>query len=110
MNKLNKHSQAQLTLLSFACLSVPLYIMALWIYLSNQDIPENILVEQFHSFFPLSLQGKYAAIYLSLVFSAFALIISGIAFPRTERFARVVNVIILLFAGALFMVNLTGLV
>ncbi len=99
-----------LLLTSIALLSVliPISIVALWISLIQQEIPHEEMLSPFRSYFPPILRERSATINLSLFTSAIALILSGFALPRSENFARFVNISILVVAGALFLFNLNS--
>jgi len=94
-----------LTFLGLVCLSIPISILGLWIYVTNSVINQDEMVTTFNSFIPDFLQGRYTINYLSIAFCILAIIISTINLKSSGKIWKA-NMIILVFSSLLLLLNL----
>lgn len=95
-----------LTFLGLICLSIPLSIQVLWIYVFNLGNNQAERVEIFHSYFPDFLLGRFDITYLSIACCISTIIFSSISLKLSGGFWKSLNIIILIFSVLLLLLNL----
>jgi hypothetical protein len=106
MGKSNQFLLKILTVLSLIFLSFPLLIYRLWIKAFNLGTSQSERVSIFNSYFPDSLQGRWDTTYLSISFCLLAIILSSICLKLSQKFWKILNIIILIFSSLLLLLNL----
>jgi len=105
MEILNPRIMKILTFMGIVSLSVSLTILGLWIHAFNIGDNQAERVAVFNNYFPDFLQGRSAVSYLSLAFSALAIVISSICLNSSGKIWKV-NMLILVFSCLLLLLNL----
>ena len=106
MGKSNQFLLKILTVSSLIFLSFPLLIYRLWIKAFNLGTSQSERVSIFNSYFPDSLQGRWDTTYLSISFCLLAIILSSICLKLSQKFWKILNIIILIFSSLLLLLNL----
>lgn len=88
------------------CLSFPVSIQALWIYVFNLDITQPEKYERFQSYLPGLLHGQYTINLLSLAFCFAAIILSSICLRTKLILWKLVNILVLVLSILLLLFNL----
>ena len=97
-----------LKLLTFAgliCISIPVSIQGLWMYVAHSGTNQAESVASFHSYFPDFLNGRYAINYFSIAFCITAIVISTINLKSSGKIWKT-NMIILVISILLLLLNL----
>jgi len=98
-----------LTFLGLACLFIPILIIGLWMRAFNLGDNQIDRVAIFNNYFPGFLQGQYSTTYLSLISCLLAIILSSISLKLPGKLWKALNILILIFASLLFLLNVFGL-
>lgn len=93
------------TLVSLICLSVPISIYGLWIYVFDLGTSQAERVAIFNDYFPDFLHGRWDITYVGIAFSTAAIAFSSIGL-RLSKMWKVLNIIILIFSSLLLLLNL----
>ena len=88
---------------------IPASILALWMYAFNQGSTQAERLVVFHAYLPELLHPYNASSVLSLVCCALAVVFSAISNSAASGVRRVSNVLVMLLASLLFMLNLFGM-
>jgi hypothetical protein len=94
------------SLLGVLCVSIPVSIQALWIYVFNLDISQPEKTERFQSYLPEFLHGQYGINLLSLALCIAAIILSSISLRTTVKLWKFVNIFVLVLSILLLLLNL----
>ncbi|MDP2176221.1 MAG: hypothetical protein Q8K70_09975 [Bacteroidota bacterium] len=95
-----------LTFIGLLCFSIPLSIFILWQYAYNMGDNQFNRVEIFKSYFPNFLQERYDTAYLSLAFCLLSIILSSLSLKLSGYLWKTLNIIILVLAILLMLLNL----
>jgi len=94
------------TFIGLICMLIPLSIYGLWINAFNMGTSQVERVSVFNGYLPDYLQGSGDVTYLSMIFCVLAIILSSICLKILGKPLRVLNIIILIFASLLLLLNL----
>ncbi|MFT6971747.1 MAG: amino acid permease [Roseivirga sp.] len=106
MKSPNKNYVKIVTLVSLACLSIPLTIYGVWLYVFDLGTTQAERVEIFHGYFPDFLHGRWDTTYVSIIFCVLAIILSSKNMKLSVKIWKAVNIIILVLSGLLLLLNL----
>jgi hypothetical protein len=106
MKTSNPHLSKILTFLGLICLTIPLSIQVLWIYVFNLGTNQTERVEIFHSYFPVFLHGKFSLTYLSMALGISAIILASIGLKLSGKLWKALNIIVLVFSILLLLLNI----
>ena len=95
-----------LTFLGVLCISIPILLQGLWIYVFNLADNQSDRVAILHSYFPEFLNGRYITTYLALAFCLLAIILSSISLKLSGILWKSLNIIILIIGCLLLLLNL----
>ncbi len=98
-----------LTYLGLVCFFIPLSILGLWIYAFDLEDNQTDRVAIFNSYFPNFLHGRYDTTYLSLAFCLLSIVLSSVSLKLSGKLWKAMNIVILVFAIMLLLLNLFGL-
>lgn len=93
------------SLVSLACLSIPVSIYALWIYVIDLGSTQAENVTIFKSYFPGFLQGRWSTTLLSIVFCIASIILSNISLKLSQILWRILNYTVLTISSLLLLLN-----
>jgi len=95
------------TLISLMCLLIPVSIYGLWIYVFDLGTTQFERVTIFKTYFPEFLGGRWSTTILGILLCAIAIVLSGISFSKLlSKFWKSLNLVILIVAGLLFLLNI----
>lgn len=95
-----------LTFLGVLCISIPILMQGLWIYVFNLADNQSDRVAILHNYFPEFLHGRYITTYLALAFCLLAIILSSISLKLSGILWKSLNIIILIIGCLLLLLNL----
>ncbi len=95
-----------LTFLGLLCVSIPLLLQGLWIYVRSLADNQADAVALFQSYQPECLQGQYAYLYLSVAFSLLAIIFSSMSLKISEKLWKFLNTITLILGSLMLILSL----
>jgi len=95
-----------LTILGLLCVSIPILLQGLWIYVRSLADKQADAVALFQSYQPEYLQGPYAALYLSVAFSLLAIILSSMCLKISEKLWKFLNTITLISGSLMLLLSL----
>jgi len=95
-----------LSILGLICLSIPLTMFGLWQYAYNQADNQLERVAVFKGFFPSFLHERYDIANISLVSCLLAIILSSVSLKLKDTQWKTMNLVCLILASALFLLNL----
>jgi len=95
-----------LTFLGLLCVSIPMLLIGLWIYVRSLAATHDDAGALFQSYQPECLQGPYANLYLSLIFSVLAIFFSSMGLKLSGKLWKFLNAIILILASLMFFLYL----
>jgi hypothetical protein len=81
-------------------------LQGLWIYVRSLADNQADAVALFQSYQPEYLQGPYAFLYLSVVFSLLAIIFSSMSLKISEKLWKFLNTIILILGSLMLILSL----
>ena len=95
-----------LTFIGLLCLSIPISILGIWIYVFNlaDNQPDRLAI--LYSYFPDFLHGQYTTSFLSVAFCISAIILSSISVKLSGILWKSLNIIILIIGCLLLLLNL----
>lgn len=88
------------------CLSIPLSLLGIWIYVFNLADNQSDRVAILHSYFPEFLHGRYVTTYISVAFCLLTIILSNISLKLSGILWKTLNIIILIISILLLLLNL----
>ena len=106
MKSLNHSMLKIFTLLGLVCMSVPLSIYGLWLYVIDLGTTHAERVAIFKEYFPEFLNGRWGTTFLSIVFCILAIIFSSISLKLSGKLWKVLNIIILVLSSLLLLLNI----
>ncbi len=104
--KLNPPLLKLLTFLGVLCISIPILLQGLWIYVFSLADNQSDAVTILQSYYPECLHGPYATIYISLAFCLLTIILSSISLKLSGKLWKTLNTIILIFGSLILLLNL----
>lgn len=93
------------TLVSFACMSIPVSIYVLWLYVIDLGSTQAERVTIFNSYFPEFLHERWDTTLVSIVFCISSIILSNISLSLSQKIWRILNYIILVISSLLLALN-----
>jgi hypothetical protein len=106
MKKLNQIQLKIVTLVSLICVSIPLSICGLWIYVFYLGTSQVERVAIFHDYLPDVLSGRWDTTYLSILFCISSIILSLIGLNSSSTLLKVTNILIVILSSILLLLNL----
>ena len=106
---MKRFSQNQLkiaTVVSFICLSVPVSIFAIWIYVIDIELSQAEQVSIFNNYFPDFLHGRWDTTILSIVLCIAAIILSSLSLESKSKLWKAFSLVIVIISSLLFLLNL----
>jgi MFS family permease len=93
------------TMLSLACLAIPLSIYVLWIYVFDLGTTQAERVAIYHTYFPEFFHGRWSTTLLSIVFCAGSIVFCSISLEHSQKAWKIINVSILAISCLLLALN-----
>jgi len=94
------------SLLGVLCLSIPISLIALWIYAANSATTFEGSVALFRSYIPTFLHGYGNTPLFSVVFCIAAIILSSVCIQTTVKLWKVVNIVVLTLSILSLLLNI----
>ena len=105
MKRPNQKRLKVFSLISLACLAVPLSIYVLWIYVAELGTTQAESVAIYKTYFPVFLGGRWDTTLLSIVFCAASIFFSSISLEHSQKVWKIFNVTVLVISSLLLALN-----